>query len=111
MREGGREGREEGGREEEREGGGREEGGREGWREGREGGREGGRTTLIMCCASYGSSSERSSVMYVQDTQEGVLADSMSHQSNKSITKTLQHIKTLNKHFDYIHTIPQHAWQ
>ena len=26
------------------------------------------------------------------DTQEGVLADSMSHQSNNSITKILQHI-------------------
>ena len=30
------------------------------------------------------SSSEISSVMYVQDTQEGVLSDSMSHQSNNS---------------------------
>ena len=70
MREGGREGRERGGRE-----------------RGREGGREGGRENNINNVLRFlliSSSSERSSVMYVQDTQEGVLADSMSHQSNNS---------------------------
>ena len=90
-REGGEGGREEGGREE----GGRREGGIEGWREGREGGMEGGRENNINNVLRFlliSSSSERSSVMYVQDTQEGVLADIMSHQSNKSITKILQHI-------------------
>ena len=78
----------EGGRE------GREEGGREGGRgRGMEGGMEGGRENNINnVFLLISSSSERSSVMYVQDTQEGVLADSMSHQSNKSITKILQHI-------------------
>ena len=83
-----REGEQEGGEEER---GGREEGGREG----REGGRDGGRENNINNVLRFlliSSSSERSSVMYVQDTQEGVLADSMSHQSNNSITKILQHI-------------------
>ena len=79
----------EGGRETGREGGEEE-------REGREGGRvEGGRENNINNVLRFlliSSSSERSSVMYVQDTQEGVLADSMSHQSNNSITKILQHI-------------------
>ena len=79
-----------------REGGGMEEGGREGEREGgMEGWREGGRENNINNVLRFlliSSSSERSSVMYVQDTQEGVLADSMSHQSNNNITKILQHI-------------------
>ena len=55
---------------------------------------EGGRENNINNVLRFlliSSSSERSSVMYVQDTQEGVLADSMSHQSNKSITKVLEH--------------------
>ena len=63
--------------------------------EGGEGGRDGGRENNINNVLRFlliSSSSEKSSVMYVQDTQEGVLADSMSHQSNKSITKILQHI-------------------
>ena len=88
----GREGEREGG-EEEREG--REGGGRERGMEGGEGGREGGRENNINNVLRFlliSSSSERSSVMYVQDTQGGVLADSMSHQSNNSITKILQHI-------------------
>ena len=83
-------------REEEREG--REEGGERGM-EGREGGREGGmeggrenNINNVLRFLLISSSSERSSVMTVQDTQEGVLADSMSHQSNNSITKILQHI-------------------
>ena len=110
MREGGRGGRREGereggeeerkGREEEREGmeGGREggRGERDGGEGGREGGMEGGRENRINNVLRFlfiSSSSERSLVMYVQDTQEGVLvADSMSHQSNNSITKMLQHI-------------------
>ena len=60
-----------------------------------EGGMEGGRENNINNVLRFlliSSSSERSSVMFVQDTQEGVLADSMSHQSNNSITKILQHI-------------------
>ena len=65
--------------------------------EGRVGGMEGGRENNINNVLRFlliSSSSERSSAMYVQDTQEGVLADSdsMSHQSNNSITKILQHI-------------------
>ena len=101
MSEGGREGTEDGGREGGRggrEGGeGREEGGRERGMEGRVGGMEGGRENNINNVLRFlliSSSSERSSAMYVQDTQEGVLADSdsMSHQSNNSITKILQHI-------------------
>ena len=56
-----------------------------------EGGRENNINNVFHILLMY-SSSERSSVMYVQDTQEGVLADSMSHQSNNSITKILQHI-------------------
>ena len=67
----------------------------EGGRGGREGGMEGGRENNINNVLRFlfiSSSSERSSVVYVQDTQKGVLADSMSHQSNKSITKILQHI-------------------
>ena len=63
------------------------EGGREGWK-------EGGKTNInnVLRFLLISSSSERSSVTYVQYTQEGVLAGSMSHQSNKSITKILQHI-------------------
>ena len=63
--------------------------------EGGERGMEGGRENYINNVLRFlfiSSSSERSSVMYVQDTQEGVLVDSMSHQSNKSITKILQHM-------------------
>ena len=101
MREGGRGGRREGGEggEEERKGGEEEKErrkrGRGGRREGGEGGMERGRENNINNVLRFlliSSSSERSSVMYVQDTQEGVLADSMSHQSNNSITKILQHI-------------------
>ena len=91
MSEGGREGGEGGGR---KRGRGGREGGREPGMEGG-GGRDGGRENNINNVLRFlliSSSSERSSVMYVQDTQEGVLADSMSHQSNKSITKILQHI-------------------
>ena len=54
---------------------------------GGEGGMEGGRENNLNNVLRFiliSSSSERSSVMYVQDTQEGVLADSMSHQSNNS---------------------------
>ena len=96
MNEGGREGGREGqrGGREGGEGGGRE-GGREGGEGGREGEMEGGRKNNINNVLRFlliSSSSERSSVMYVQDTQEGALADSMSHQSNNSITKILQHI-------------------
>ena len=94
MREGGEgEGRERGGGREGGEGG--REGGMDGGEGGMEGGREGGRENNINNVLRFlliSSSSERSSVMYVQDTQEGVLADSMSHQSNNSITKILQHI-------------------
>ena len=71
------------------------EGGMEGGEGGREEGMEGGRENNINNVLRFlliSSSSERSSVMYVQDKQEGVLADSMSHQSNNSITKILQHI-------------------
>ena len=71
------------------------EGGEGGREAGMEGGMDGGRENNInnvLRILLISSSSERSSVMYVQDTQEGVLADSMSHQSNNSITKILQHI-------------------
>ena len=53
---------------------------------------EGGRENNINNVLRFlliSSSSEISSVMYVQDTQEGVLADSLSHQSNKSTVKPL----------------------
>ena len=63
--------------------------------DGGEGGMEGGRENNINNVLRFlliSSSSEISSVMYVQDTQEGVPADSMYHQSNNIITKILQHI-------------------
>ena len=59
--------------------------------EGREGGRENNNNNVLRFLL-ISSSSERSSVMYVQYTQECVLADIMSHQSYNSITKILQHI-------------------